>query len=249
MPEMLTTLDERIRLLHAAGAEQVLVLPFTVDVSNLSPEAFIAEVIVETLLAKAVFVGENFRFGHRQSGDSRVLAALARKFDFHTGFLAPVMVRGEVVSSSKIREQIRRSEVSQACRLLGRPFAVGGPVVSGRGIGSKETVPTLNLARVPGLALPLGVFVSETFAPAEGRRWQSITNVGTRPTFSSDEVTIETYLLQPLAGTTPAAIDVRFRRFLRREQRFLDASELKSQILRDIGRADTYWRRFGILGR
>jgi riboflavin kinase/FMN adenylyltransferase len=116
-------------------------------------------------------------------------------------------------------------------------------VVPGHGIGSKQTVPTLNLRPAPGQVLPHGVFITETWDLTDGRHWPSITNAGVRPTFGGEDLTIETYLLSPLEGSAPKRIQVQFHRFVRAEQQFPDPAALKAQILRDVGRAQTYWRR------
>lgn len=245
-PEMLCTLEERIRLLLAGGADRVLVVPFTREIACLSPQEFAQECLVDALGARAVFVGEGFRFGHRQSGDREVLAQLGERCGFQAVFLPSVTVRGDVVSSSLIRAQVRSANVSRACRLLGRPFSLSGGIVSGQGIGSKQTVPTLNIRPVPGLVLPRGVFVTETIA-TDGRRWPSITNVGTRPTFAGGEITIETFLLRPLTGQPPAAIELQFRHYVRPERAFNTAADLKTQIMRDVRRANSYWRLLDIL--
>jgi riboflavin kinase/FMN adenylyltransferase len=115
--------------------------------------------------------------------------------------------------------------------------------VSGHGIGSKQTVPTLNLRPPAEQIAPPGVFITETVDTATGRTWQSITNVGVRPTFGGDELTVETFLLSPFEGATPENIEVRFRRFVRPERQFPSPDALKAQIMRDVGRAKSYWRR------
>ena len=130
-----------------------------------------------------------------------------------------------------------------AGRLLGRCFSLTGPIVSGQGIGSKQTVPTLNIRPIPGQVLPRGVFVTETLDAGGVRRWPSITNVGNRPTFGGDELTIETYLLSPMQGAPPGEIEVRFRHFVRAERRFPTPDDLKAQIVRDVSLAQSYWRR------
>ena len=136
-----------------------------------------------------------------------------------------------------------------ANRLLGRCFALNGPVVSGHGIGSKQTVPTLNLRPAPDQLVPRGVYITETFEVPAGRRWHSITNAGVRPTFGGEELTVETFLLSPFEEPTPSNIRVEFRRFIRTEQQFPDPQSLKAQILRDVRRAQAYWRRVGRSGR
>jgi riboflavin kinase/FMN adenylyltransferase len=246
VPEMLCTLDERIGLLRKAGAQEVIVLPFTRELSQMTPREFVEGYVLRALNARAIFVGENFRFGHRQAGDAATLVELGAGLGFETGILAPVVMRGEIVSSSSIRRQIRCGRVSLGGRLLGRCYALKGPVAGGQGIGSKQTVPTLNLRPTPGLVLPRGVFITETIdLESTSRRWPSITNVGKRPTFQGEDVTIETFLLAALVGDTPGSIEVRFRRFVRDEQKFDSAEALKLQILRDVARAQAYWRRVG----
>jgi riboflavin kinase/FMN adenylyltransferase len=245
-PEVLCTLQERLRLLAAARAEQILVLPFTLELSQLSPEEFVRKILVNCMKTQAVFIGDNFRFGHRQAGDAHTLRQLGKQFGFASEVLERVMVRGEVASSSAIRRHVCSGNVSRAGRLLGHCFSVIGPVISGHGVGSKQTVPTLNLRPVPGQVLPRGVFVTETLERGGARRrWPSITNVGMRPTFGGDELTIETYLLSPLDHGAPDEIEVAFRRFIRPERKFDSPVELRAQILRDVGRAQAYWRRIG----
>lgn len=247
LPEMICTVDDRVRLLHAAGAENVLVLPFTRELSKMTPREFVEDVLVRALGMRAVFVGENFRFGVRQSGTPEVLAALGKELGFDPHFLPPVVFRGAAVSSSVIRGELTRSHVVPAARMLKRWFFLRGEVVPGHGVGSKQTVPTLNLKPVSGLVTPRGVYVTETSDLDSNRVWPSVTNVGLRPTFGGDELTIETYLLSPLAGETPRSIEVRFQHFLRGEKRFESPAELKAQILRDVHRSQVFQRRLSRL--
>ncbi len=242
-PLLICTLQERLKLLDAAGAEQIFVLPFTEDISRLTPAQFVSTILVETLKTKEVFVGENFRFGHKQSGTPGVLAQLGEKFGFESHFIAPVCYRGEVVSSSAVRRYLKDGNVSRAGRLLGRCFSTEGEVVAGRGVGSKQLVPTLNVRPNPEQALPLGIYATETFDTLRNRSWQSITNVGTSPTFGTTETVIETYLLSPFDGLTPESIQVDFRHFIRRETWFPTIEALRVQIMKDVARAQAYWRR------
>lgn len=244
-PCLITPLEEKLRLLDSLSIEQVMVLPFTPEIAGTNPRDFVSQILVDALKTQAVLVGENFRFGHKQAGTPTVLRALGEEFGFESQFLSPVAVRGEIASSSAVRKHLASGNVSRAARLLNRCFFVEGPVVSGHGIGSKQTVPTLNLEPTPGQILPRGVYVTETFEIPTGRRWPSITNAGVRPTFHGDELTIETYLLARLDGPTPEQIQVHFRTFLRAERTFPDPGALKAQILRDVARAQTYWRRVG----
>jgi len=243
VPEMICGLEERLRRLTGAGAERILVLPFNSDVARLTAEQFVSQIISEGLRAKAVFVGENFRFGYKRSGDPQTLERLGERHGFTAHFLKPVKFRGRIVSSSLIRQDLTAGKVSSAGRMLGRCFSLEGPVVSGHGVGSKETVPTVNLRAVPGQLTPRGVYVTETFETSSGRHWPSITNVGCRPTFGGDELTIETFFLTPFDGRTPEHIQIHFRFYLRGERKFPSPADLKVQIMKDVARAKSYWRR------
>jgi riboflavin kinase/FMN adenylyltransferase len=243
LPPMICTLDQRLRLLEAAGAEQILVLPFTEEVARLSPEQFISEILVGLLNTKAVFVGRNFRFGHKQRGTPATLEAFGQQAGFEPHFIEPVTYRGEIVSSSAIREYLKRGNVSRAGRLLGRCFFIEGDVIAGRGVGSKQLVPTLNVRPEVEQLAPRGIYITETIDSARKRYWQSITNVGTSPTFGTNELTIETYLLSDFDGLTPESIRVEFRRFVRSETWFPSVDDLRVQILEDVERAQTYWHR------
>src|SRR5665213_1894333 len=197
---LLTTQAERCSILARQGIEYVLALPFTREMAHWTPEQFVERVLVKALRARVVIVGSNFLFGHDQAGDTKVLAELGRRFGFETRVITPVKRRGRTVSSSEIRRAVESGKVSLAARLLGRPYATAGVVVPGHGIGSKQTVPTLNL-RTHAQVLPAtGVYITRTFDEESPRRWNSITNIGYRPTFESTDpqLTIETFLLDPL---------------------------------------------------
>src|SRR5207302_7117208 len=145
-PKLLTPLERKVRLIEQHGIELLVVVPFTPEFSRVSPLEFVRQVLTEKLRAAAVVVGPNFRFGHGQAGDVALLTELGREHGFRTEVLPVVEVRGERVSSSRIRELLSEGRASAAGRLLGRPFAVCGAVVRGIGVGRQQTVPTLNLA-------------------------------------------------------------------------------------------------------
>ena len=243
VPEMICGLEERLRRLSAAGAERILVLPFNHDVARLSAEEFVSAIVVEGLGAKAVFVGENFRFGYKRAGDPQTLERLGEQYGFTAHFIRPIRFRDRVVSSSLIRENLAEGKVSAAGRMLGRCFSLEGAVISGHGVGAKQTVPTVNIRVIPGQLTPRGVYVTETFETSSGRHWPSITNVGRRPTFDGDELTIETFFLTPFEDKTPGHIQIHFHFYLRAERKFPSADDLKAQIMKDVARAKSYWRR------
>jgi riboflavin kinase / FMN adenylyltransferase len=243
-PPLMTSPGRRAELMEQEGIAQVLILPFTRELASLEPADFVRRLLVERLGTRAVLVGDNFRFGHRQAGNVELLSALGRELGFETEVIPAVQCRGRIVSSSVIRELIRAGRVSLAARLLERPYALEGEVVGGRGVGSRQTVPTLNLATTAEVIPASGVYVTRTRDLDAARQWNSITNIGYRPTFgSSDELSIETFLLGPLEGGDPRRIRVEFLWRVRDERRFPTPEALKTQILKDVHTAQSYFRR------
>ncbi|MGO9097498.1 MAG: riboflavin biosynthesis protein RibF [Bryobacteraceae bacterium] len=243
VPLLLTTPEQRAATMLQEGIQQVLILPFTREISLLEPEEFAGRVLSQALGVRAVLVGDNFRFGHRHAGDTQLLSRLGDRFGFVVEAIPALRLRGRVVSSSEIRRLVAAGEVSLAGRLLEAPFALQGEVVRGQGVGSKQTVPTLNLAAQTGVLPALGVYVTRTSDLASRRVWPSVSNVGYRPTFGGGALTVETFLLNPLEGATPPSIRVEFLLRLRPERKFPTAGALRAQILRDAARARTYFRR------
>ena len=244
-PHLMTSPGRRAELMRQEGIEQVLILPFTAELAQVSPEDFVRRIVVDRLGARAVLVGDNFRFGHRHAGDVHLLEALGRELGFLTEVIHAVGCRGRIVSSSGIRELVQAGKVALAARLLEHPYALEGEVVSGHGIGSKQTVPTLNLAPGAELVPARGVYFTRTTDLEDARRaWDSITNVGYRPTFgASDRLTVETFLLDPLTGASPHRIRVEFLWRVRDERQFESPEALRAQILRDVAAARRYFRR------
>jgi riboflavin kinase / FMN adenylyltransferase len=243
-PPLLTSPERRAALMSEEGIAQVLILPFTRELAMLTPEEFVSQLLVNALGARAVLVGDNFHFGHRQAGNVTVLAELGRKFGFETEIVPAVAWRGRVVSSSGIREVIRAGKVSLAARLLQHAYGLEGEVVSGRGVGSRQTVPTLNLATQAEVIPATGVYITRTRDRADGREWNSVTNIGYRPTFgASDQLTIETFLLDALAGEAPERIRVEFLQRIREERKFESPEALRAQILKDVRTAQAFFRR------
>lgn len=247
-PRLLTTPEERCALMSECGIEQVLILPFDRAVSHLTPSGFVSEILHRTLGARAVVVGDNFRFGQGQSGAAADLRAHCAASSIHAEIVPLLACRGVAASSSEIRRLLEDGRVSAASRLLVRPYSIAGDVVPGQGRGARHTVPTLNLETTSlddsSRALPRdGVYVTRTEDLDSARRWNSITNVGYRPTFSGRHLTIETFLFGDLAGPAPLRIRLEFLRRVREERRFDSPEALKAQILADVDLARAFFRR------
>jgi len=242
-PLRLSTNAQRMEWFNALGLETVLVLSFTLDLARLSPAEFVEQILARDLHVKAVLVGEDFRFGHKQAGDVKLLSELGTKHGFDVVIVPPVVYRGEVVSSTIIRREVAEGDVSHAARLLGRPFALTGEVVSGSGTGRRFTFPTLNLAAEQELLPARGVYVTRTCLDGEARSHRSVTNIGVRPTFNGSALSVETHLLDAQLSTAPKRMEVRFWKRLREEKKFSGPEELRAQIASDIARANKFFSR------
>jgi riboflavin kinase/FMN adenylyltransferase len=237
-PKLIMTIKQRLRAMESEGIEAALLLPFSLDFARLTPAEFAGRILDQTLHARCIFVGDDFRFGHKQAGN---IDTLREQFEVQP--ISEVLRRGERISSSAIRKLLAEGAASRACRMLGGPFALEGPVVRGQGIGSKQTVPTLNLAPENEVLPKTGVYVTRTRDLGSNRTWPSITNVGYRPTFDGHGLTVETFLLGPFDGESPVRIEVQFLAFVRDERKFDDPGALRAQILKDAGFAMRLHRR------
>jgi riboflavin kinase/FMN adenylyltransferase len=242
-PLRISTNEQRLEWFAALGMEAAVVLPFTMELSRLTPQDFVDEILVRQLQVRAVVVGDNFRFGHRQAGDVKFLRELGMRDGFDVIVHEPVVVDGKIVSSTVIRKMIAEGDVTRAARMLGRAFALTGEVVPGTGTGRKFTFPTLNLRPEQELLPARGVYITRTVLEGEPSSHRSVTNVGMRPTFNGTGLTVETHLLDYSGNFSPKRIEVRFWKKLREEKKFGGPEELKAQIAKDIAKANAFFAR------
>ncbi len=232
----LTDFSEKVELFRLAGIERVYAADFP-DLSGLSPERFVSEILVGQLNVSVAVCGFNFRFGAGAAGDSDALVRLMRDLGRDAEVIAPTVLDGTVVSSSAIRAALSEGDVALAEQMLGRPFSLSGRVEHGRGYGHTEGIPTVNLPVAPHLAVPRrGVYRSR--AVIDGAGYPAVSNVGTRPTFGGAGVNCESYLLDyhgsDLYGR---AVRVELLGFLRDERKFDTPEDLYRQIALDISAA------------
>jgi riboflavin kinase / FMN adenylyltransferase len=241
-PRLITPQPIKEALLAQAGVDALLVIPFTRDFSMTAPGDFARNVLVGKLQAREVHEGENFHFGHKAEGDARRLADFGREFGFDVKTYPVMLIRGEPVSSSHIRKLISQGKVSRARRLLGRVFSIAAAPGRGRGYGHKYTVPTINLSRYDELVPGDGVYLTRTRVGNE--TFNSVTNVGTRPTFGDELFAIETHLLDfhPLEVTAQTEVEIQFLRWRRPEIKFPSIEALREQIGKDVKRAQRYFQ-------
>jgi riboflavin kinase/FMN adenylyltransferase len=239
--KLLTPVPEKLRLLETTGIDAVLILPFGRDLSLMTPRQFAERILKKKLHCNEVHEGYNFRFGHKASGDVNQLIQLGQELGFEVKVYDEQKLRGEPVSSSHIRKLIAEGRASRARHLLARPFCILGAPGRGRGYGSKYTVPTINLARYEELVPKDGVYITWTRVGDE--RFDSVTNIGNRPTFGADSFAIETHLLNfhPVDLTPESEVEICFLDRLRDEIKFPSVEALREQIGHDVKKARRYF--------
>lgn len=246
---LLTPTAEKLRLLGETGLDAVLLLPFGRDLSLLTPHQFAHDILKKRLQAREVHEGYNFRFGHKAAGDVNVLTGLGRELGFEVKTYPEMRLRGEPVSSSHIRKLLAAGRVSRARHLLGRPFAILSTPGRGRGYGSRYTVPTINLSRYEELVPGDGVYITRTRIGQEC--FDSVTNIGKRPTFGDELFAVETHLLNfhPLELTPETEVEIHFLDRLRDEIKFASVDALREQIGKDVKTAKRYFHLAKLRGR
>ncbi len=241
-PRLITPTPERLRLLVETGIDAVLVLHFDAALAGLSARDFVERVLVGALGIRSVHEGQSFRFGHGAEAGVREMAAMGAELGFAVHVHEAVRVRGLDVSSSAIRALVAAGDVRRARWMLGRPFVVLSTPASGRGIGSRLLVPTVNLAPYDELLPALGVYV--TRLRMNGREFQAVANVGNRPTFGEPSFAVESHILnfEPVEMDENTPIELEFLLRLRGEREWPAPEALKAQIFKDVARAKRYFR-------
>ena len=238
--KLLTPLSIKLKLFEQTGVDAVLILPFTRDLSVMSPREFVEQILVKTLKVKEVHEGFNFHFGHKASGNVEVLKEFGREFGFEVEVYPEMQLRGETVSSTEIRRLLSEGNVSKARHLLGRVFTISSTPGRGRGYGHKYTVPTINLSRYDEMIPRNGVYI--TRSKIGDTCFDSVTNVGVRPTFGPDSFAIESHMLNfhPIEVTAQTPVELSFLEWIRPEMKFSSPDALRDQIAKDVHKA----RRF-----
>ncbi|GGA79420.1 riboflavin biosynthesis protein [Edaphobacter acidisoli] len=242
---LITPLAEKIRLLSATGIDTLVVLPFTTELARNTAREFAATVLCDRLHVQELHEGENFRFGYQAEAGVNSLSALGRELGFTVRVYTPRNLRHHAISSTTIRTLVAEGSVSQARALLGRPFSITSTPASGRGYGTRYAVPTINLAPYDELLPANGVYIT-TLTVGEGpvaETFEAVTNIGMRPTFGADALTVESHLLNfhPIALTEQTPLTLAFLHRLRPEIHWPSPEALREQIGRDVQKARRYF--------
>jgi riboflavin kinase/FMN adenylyltransferase len=244
-PPLLQTFDQKIEALGILGIEQTIIIRFTNEFAQIRAEEFLREVIGERLLAREVYLGRGFAFGHDREGNIDLLKRVSGELGFHADEVPEVRLRGQRISSSRVRQVLAAGKVNLARRMLGRPYGVEGQVVRGDERGHQLGFPTANLAPQNRVIPADGVYVTATLIENEWRR--SVTNIGTRPTFTEESNRlVETHVMNWSGDLYGDVVRVRFLHRLRAEKKFDSVEQLRQQIERDVKRAHRYFESSGV---
>ena len=228
----LTNLAERINLLENEGVEAVIPLSFTGELAQLSAHQFVS-LLKRYLRMRGLVIGPDFTLGQNRAGNIDSLRTLGQDMNFTVTVVSPIMINGEVVSSTAIRDALANGDMKRALNLAGRPFSLNGRVISGTGQGLKLGFPTANLDLAPEQAIPAdGIYA--TWAYIDSKAYQSMTNIGKRPTFGGSRRTVEVHVLDYHGDLYGHELKIDIMAQLRSEQRFDTVDELKKQIAEDI---------------
>jgi riboflavin kinase/FMN adenylyltransferase len=234
-PPRLTLARAKVEGLRELGADTVGLLRFDAAMAAMSAEDFVRRMLVERLSAREVWIGPEFRFGHRRGGDLALLQAMGAELGFTANEIEAVQSQGERISSTRIREALKQGDFADAARLLGRPYAIGGRVVRGQQLGRTLGFPTANL-RFPKTPALSGIYATWVHGVAE-RPWASVSSFGTRPTVDGVEPLLEAHLFDFAGDLYGRHIEVEFVAKLRDELKFPDLPSLTEQMHRDAEQA------------
>lgn len=239
-PNLLTSLDKKLALFDAAGIDATLVLRFTEEVAALPPAVFVRGILHERCGARHIVVGHDFRFGKQASGDFALLEREAGRYGITAEQLDALLIKGERVSSTVIRERILQGDLEEAEVFLGRKYSIRGVVVRGRGAGRTLGFPTANIAPHHRAVPAHGVYAAE--AVLDRGRFHAAVNIGIAPTIRNEDITVEAFLLDFEGDMLGCETELTFHRRLRPELWFPSKEALVEQIARDVEEVRAYFR-------
>lgn len=236
-PDYLTTPLQRNRYVADLGVDGLVVAKFDRALANLSPDAFVDQILRTALGAKTIVVGDNFAFGRNRSGDVAFLEASQRKYGFMLTALQPVIVAGGPASSTRVRDLLRAGNIAEAQLVLGHPYWLAGTVIEGQKLGRQLGYPTANLSLQWRQVVPHDGIYAVSVRLEEGREVGGACSIGDRPTVEGAGRSIETYLLDFDEDLYGRSLEIRFVQRLRAEEKFETLEALRAQMARDVDQA------------
>ena len=231
---LLTTLEERINLIRDLDVDVFLIIRFNKMLSKTSPEDFVSNILIDSLQAKELFVGFNYKFGFQGKGNTNILKEYGKLYKFKTNILKPIIAKNTIISSTIIKDYIRLGEIKKARKLLGHNITISGRVVSGKGRGRKLlNFATANIMTAPDKILPVnGVYLVEI--KIDDKKYYGLMNIGIKPTFKETERTIEVHIINFNKKIYNKNVIVYILQKIREEKYFSNTNLLKKQIEEDI---------------
>lgn len=232
---LLATLEHKARIVSELGVSLFIPLHFDADFAAMEAADFI-QLLTSSAPVRTIAVGEDWRFGHKRSGDVSFLANEAKSRGFRLEAVPPVMFEGDRISSTRIRQAIRDGNLLAAAGMLGRPYSMSGVVCRGEQLGRTLGFPTANLCTGDAQLPPSGVWAVRVTAE-DGRLWHGVANLGTRPTLAGNDQRLEVHLFEFSGDLYGKNLDVGFEKYLRTEIKFPTLDALRQQIVVDSGNA------------
>ena len=236
-PLLITPTAKKLAIIRECRPEVVVCLPFTQELANLSPAAFVEDVLVGTIGVREIYVGYNFAFGKGRQGSIALLRELGERYGFGVHVIEPIAVEGRVVSSSMIRQWIQQGGVDEAALLLGRLYSLAGTVVEGYQKGRELGFPTANVHSTDELIPGRGVYA--VLVDWRDQRYEGVANIGFNPTFGRTRLSLEIHLFDFSEQLYGEAIEVSFVKKIRDERAFPSVTDLVKQIGQDVEAAHT----------
>ena len=234
VPKMINTIDEKLRLLEEMGVDYVVLQTFDEKYAETSKEEFIDKILIEYLGAKEIFVGFNYTFAEKGSGNVEYLRKVAPKKGIKLNEIKAIEYKGQVLSSTLIRKFILEGKIEEANMFLGRPFFISGEVEHGKKLGRVLGFPTANLKVVNKVYPPFGIFGGTVLIEGEKEKYNAVVNIGKNPTLKPGELSVEVHILDFNRDIYGKKIDVSIEKHLRDEKKFGSMEELRQGIRNDV---------------
>ncbi|MDI6785836.1 MAG: bifunctional riboflavin kinase/FAD synthetase [bacterium] len=246
-PRLISSLDERIKLLKELGVSKVLLVNFNQEIANLSPEDFVSQILIDKLGMKKIWVGEDHTFGIKQRGNIDLLKKMSQKYNFEVNRVPSLRIDDTIISSSLIRKFIEDGDIKKANQFLNHSFCITGRVIKGSNRGKEIGYPTANIYLEKELTIPKeGVYA--TYIKYKNQYFKSVANIGIRPTFRENVLTLETHIFDFSKNIYQENISVYFIRRIRSEEVFSNKEELVEQIRKDRLSADKILDKHSVSG-
>jgi riboflavin kinase/FMN adenylyltransferase len=236
-PVLITPTAKKLSIIQECRLDAIMCLPFTQALADLTPVAFVEEVLVGTIGIREIYVGYNFAFGKGRQGSIALLQELGQHYGFLVHIIEPIAIEGRVVSSSMIRQWIQQGSVDEAALLLGRLYSITGTVVEGYQKGRELGFPTANVRSTDELIPSRGVYA--VMVDWRGRRYEGVANIGFNPTFGRTQLSVEIHLFNFSEQLYGEPVEVSFVKKIRDERAFPSVADLIKQIGQDVETAHT----------